>query len=417
MSSLAVLHASQLITVAGPRRARSGKELGELGVIPDGGLFAADGKITHVGKTSEIEKFCQRDTEVMDAGSCVVLPGFVDAHTHLVFAGNRLEDFESRVRGETYEQVAKRGGGIKTTVQATRAATEDDLFALAKKRAGWFLQNGTTTVEAKSGYGLTLEDELKILRVVRRVGAETPLETVPTFLGAHAFPPEFSENHAGYVSLITGKMLPAIEQEKLAEYCDIFCEQNYFDVDDSRRVLTVAKQHGLKLRMHVDQLSNGGGAKLAADLGAITADHLEQTGADGISALARAGVQPVLLPGSVYALGAKKYPAARQMIDAGLAVVLATDFNPGSSPSASMPMMLSLAVTQMRMSPGEAITAATINAAASLGRIGSIGSLEVGKLANLVIYDCDDYRELAYWFGVSLVRDVFVRGECIPLSS
>ena len=411
MSSLAVLHASQLITLAGPRRARSGKELGHLGIIPDGGLIAADGKITHVARTPEIEKLCQRDTEVVDARGCIVLPGFVDAHTHLVFAGSRLEDFESRARGESYEQIAKRGGGIQTTVQATRAATEADLFALAKKRAKWFLQNGTTTIEAKSGYGLTFEDELKILRVIRRVGAETALETVPTFLGAHAFPPEFRENHSGYISLIIDKMLPAIEQEKLVEYCDIFCEQSYFDLEDSRRILTAAKQHGLKLRMHVDQLTNGGGAQLAAEFRAITADHLEQTGADGISALVRAGVQPVLLPGSVYALGSKKYPDARAMIDAGLAVVLATDFNPGSSPSPSMPMMLSLAVTQMRMSPAEAITAATINAAASVGRIESIGSLEAGKLANFVIYDCDDYRELAYWFGVSLVRDVFVRAR------
>ena len=410
MSSLAVLHASQLITLGGPPRARSGKELGDLGIISDGGLLAADGRITHVGRTREIEKLCQRNTEVVDAGGCAVLPGFVDAHTHLVFAGNRLEDFESRARGETYQQIAKRGGGIQTTVQATRAATEDDLFALAKKRASWFLQNGTTTIEAKSGYGLTLKDELKILRVIRRVGAETPLETVPTFLGAHAFPPEFRENHAGYISLIIDEMLPAIAQEKVAEYCDIFCEQNYFDVEDSGRILTSAKQLGLKLRMHVDQLTNGGGAKLAAELGAITADHLEQTAADGISALAKAGVQPVLLPGSVYALGSKKYPDARRMIDAGLAVVLATDFNPGSSPSASMPMMLSLAVTQMRMSPTEAIIAATINAAASLDRVDTIGSLEQGKLANFVIYDCDDYRELAYWFGISLIRDVFVQG-------
>ena len=411
MPSLAILHASQLVTVAGPPRARSGKDLGELGIIPDGGLLAAEGRITHVGKTSEIEKLCQRDTEVVDARGCAVLPGFVDAHTHLVFAGNRLEDFESRARGETYEQIAKRGGGIQTTVQATRAASEEDLFALAKGRASWFLKNGTTTIEAKSGNGLTLKDELKILRVIRRVGTETPLETVPTFLGAHAIPAEFRENHGGYISLIIDKMLPAIGEEKLAEYCDIFCEQNYFDVDDSRRILTAAKQHGLKLRMHVDQLTNSGGATLAADLAAITADHLEQTGADGISALAKAGVQPVLLPGSVYALGSKKYPKARQMIDAGLAVALATDFNPGSSPSASIPMMLSLAVTQMRMSPAEAITAATINAAASLGRIESIGSLEAGKLANFVIYNCDEYRELAYWFGVSLVRDVFVRGK------
>jgi imidazolonepropionase len=411
--SLALLHASQLVTLAGPPRARHGKELSELGVIHDGAFLAAGGKVTHVGKSTEIEKLCGRATEVIDARGCVVLPGFVDAHTHLVFAGNRLDDFEARARGETYEHIAKRGGGIQTTVRATRAASEDDLFGLAKKRARRFLQNGTTTVEAKSGYGLTLEDELKILRVIRRVAAETPLETIPTFLGAHAIPPEFREDRAGYISLIIEEMLPRLAREKLAEYCDIFCEQNYFNAEDARRVLTAAKQHGLQLRMHVDQLTNSGGAKLAAELGATTADHLEQTAADGISALAKAGIQPVLLPGSVYALGSKKYPDARAMIDVGLAVILATDFNPGSSPSPSMPMMLSLAVTQMRMSPAEAFTASTINAAASLNRTDKIGSLEVGKLANFAIYDCEDYRELAYWFGVSLVREVFVRGARI----
>ena len=375
--------------------------------------MAAGGKITHVGKSTEIEKLCDGETEVIDARGGVVLPGFVDAHTHLVFAGNRLDDFEARARGETYEQIAKRGGGIQTTVRATRAASEDELCALAKKRASWFLQNGTTTVEAKSGYGLTLEDELKILRVIQRIGKETPLETVPTFLGAHAVPAEFREDRAGYISLIIEEMLPRIAREKLAKYCDIFCEQNYFNPEDARRILSAAKQHGLKLRMHVDQLTNGGGANLAAELGATTADHLEQTTADGISALVKANIQPVLLPGSIYVLGSKKYPDARAMIDAGLAVVLATDFNPGSSPSPSMPMMLSLAVTQMRMRPAEAVAAATVNAAASLNRVDEIGSLEVGKLANFAICDCEDYRELAYWFGVSLVRDVFVRGECI----
>jgi imidazolonepropionase len=411
--SLALLHASQLVTLAGPLRARHGKELSELGIIPDGAFVAAGGKITHVGKSAEIEKLCDGETEVIDARGCLVLPGFVDAHTHLVFAGNRLDDFEARACGETYEQIAKRGGGIQTTVRATRAASEDELCALAKKRATWFLRNGTTMVEAKSGYGLTLVDELKILRVIRRVGKEALLETVPTFLGAHAVPPEFREDRAGYISLIIEEMLPRIAREKLAEYCDIFCERDYFDLEDARRILTAAKQHGLKLRMHVDQLTNGGGAKLAAELGATTADHLEQTAADGISALAKANVQPVLLPGSVYALGSKKYPDARAMIDAGLAVVLATDFNPGSSPSPSMPMILSLAVTQMRMSPAEAVAAATVNAAASLNRVHEIGSLEVGKLANFAICDCEDYRELAYWFGVSLVRDVFVRGVSV----
>ena len=411
MPSIALLHASQLVTLAGPLRARRGKELSELGIISDGAFVAAGGKIIHVGKSTEIEKLCDGETEVIDARGCIVLPGFVDAHTHLVFAGNRLDDFEARARGETYEQIAKRGGGIQTTVRATRAASEDELCALAKRRASWFLRNGTTMVEAKSGYGLTLEDELKILRVIQRVGKETPLETVPTFLGAHAVPAEFREDRAGYISLIIEEMLPRIARERLAEYCDIFCERDYFDVEDVRRILTAAKQHGLKLRMHVDQLTNGGGAKLAAELGATTADHLEQTAADGISALAKANIQPVLLPGSVYALGSKKYPDARAMIDAGLAVILATDFNPGSSPSPSMPMMLSLAVTQMRMSPAEAVAAATVNAAASLNRVDEIGSLEVGKLANFAICDCEDYRELAYWFGISLVRDVFVRGE------
>jgi imidazolonepropionase len=411
MPSLALLHASQLVTLAGLPRARRGKELSELGIISDGAFVAAGGRVTHIGKSTEIEKLCERETEVIDASGCVVLPGFVDAHTHLVFAGDRLDDFEARARGESYEQIAKRGGGIQTTVRATRAATEDELYALAKKRVSWFLQNGTTTVEAKSGYGLTLEDELKILRVIQRIGRETPLETVPTFLGAHAVSPEFRGDRAGYISLIIEEMLPRIAGEKLAEYCDIFCERGYFDVEDTRRILIEAKRHGFELRMHVDQLTNGGGAKLAAELGATTADHLEQTAADGINALAKADIQPVLLPGSVYALGSKKYPGARAMIDAGLAVVLATDFNPGSSPSASMPMMLSLAVTQMRMSPEEAITAATVNAAASLNRVHKIGSLEVGKLANFAICDCEDYRELAYWFGVSLVRDVFVRGE------
>jgi imidazolonepropionase len=417
MPSLALLHASQLVTLSGPQRARCGKELSELGIIPDGAFVAAGGKITHVGKSTEIEKLCDRETDVIDARGYLVLPGFVDAHTHLVFAGDRLDDLEARARGESYEQISKREGGIQTTVRATRAAGEDHLYALAKKRASWFLRNGTTMVEAKSGYGLTLKDELKILRVIRRIGKETPLETVPTFLGAHAFPPEFRENSAGYISLIIEEMLPQIAREKLAEYCDIFCERDYFNVEDARRILTAAKQHGLKLRMHVDQLSNSGGANLAAELGTTTADHLEQTTADGINALAKANIQPVLLPGSVYALGSKKYPDARAMIDAGLAVVLATDFNPGSSPSPSMPMMLSLAVTQMRMSPAEAVSAATVNAAASLNRVREIGSLEVGKLANFAICDCEDYRELAYWFGVSLVRDVFVRGTPIWSSS
>ncbi|MDQ2867807.1 MAG: imidazolonepropionase [Verrucomicrobiota bacterium] len=407
----AVLHAAQLVTLRGPARARCGRELSELALIEDGGMLITDDTITRVGTSVEIAKLCDKNVEVIDARGCVVMPGFVDAHTHLVFGGNRLDDFEARARGESYEQIAQRGGGIRTTVAATRAASEDELFAQAKKHAHWLLQNGTTTAEAKSGYGLTVEDELKILRVIQRVGRETPLETVPTFLGAHAMPPEYKDDRAGYVSLVVEEMLPCVANEKLAEYCDIFCERGYFDADNSRHVFEAAAKLGLRARMHLDQLTNSGGARLAAELKAVTADHLEQTDADGIAALASANVQPVLLPGSVYALGAKKYPDARAMIEAGLAVVLATDFNPGSSPTPSMPMMLSLAVTQMKMSPAEAIVSATTNAAASLNRAGKIGSLESGKRANFVIYDAADYREIAYWFGQSLVRDVFVRGN------
>ena len=409
---LAVLHASQLVTLAGPRRVRVGAELNDLQVIRDGALLVEGECIAAIGTSSEIEKLAG-DAEIVNAGGKIILPGFVDAHTHLVFAGNRLDDFEARASGETYQEVAKRGGGIQSTVRATRAASESELFTLAKKHASWFLRNGTTSVEAKSGYGLTVEDELKLLRVIRRIGQETALETIPTFLGAHAVPAEFCRDRAAYVSLIVDEMLPRVASEKLAEFCDIFCEQDYFDLADSRRILSAAKRHGFELRLHVDQLTNGGGAKLAAELGATTADHLEQTDESGIAALAAAKVQPVLLPGSVYALGAKKYPNARAMIDAGLGVVLATDFNPGSSPTVSMPMVLSLAVTQMKMSPAEAVSAATINAAASLGRVDRVGSLEAGKQANFVVYQCSDYRELPYWFGFSLVEEVFVRGRRI----
>src|SRR5437588_1496317 len=259
---LAVLHASQLVTLSGPARARSGPELTELGIITDGGLLVEDGRISRFGKSAEIATLCQPDTEVIDAHGCVVMPGFVDAHTHFVFAGDRLDDFEARARGESYEQIAQRGGGICSTVAATRAMNEEQLLVQAKKRAGWMLRNGTTTAEAKSGYGLTIEDELKILRVIRRVGAETPLQTIGTFLGAHAIPEEFSHDSDGYLSQVVEEMMPRVAGEKLAEYCDVFYERGYFNIDQSRRVLTAAKQHGLKLRMHVDQLTDCGGAKL-----------------------------------------------------------------------------------------------------------------------------------------------------------
>ena len=413
MSSIAVLHASQLVTLTGPKRPRIGAEMSELAIIRDGGMLVRDGEIVRVGASDEIEKNV-RDAEIVDARGRVVMPGFVDAHTHLVFAGNRLDDFERRTRGETYEQIAKASGGIWSTVEKTRAASEHDLLALAKKHANWFLRCGTTTVEAKSGYGLTVEDELKILRVMRQLKDEVALEIVPTFLGAHAVPRELSPDE--YMNVVVEEMLPRVTAEKLAEFCDVFCERGYFDIERSRKILSVAKKLGLKLRGHVDQLTNFGGSKLMAELGAITADHLEQTDEQGIAALKKANVQPVLLPGSVYALGSSHYPRGRKIIEAGLAVVLATDFNPGSSPTPSMPMVLSLACTQMKMSPAEAITASTVNAAYSLNRGDKIGSLEPGKLADFAIFDCEDYRELAYWFGFLQTHSVYIKGECVSKS-
>jgi imidazolonepropionase len=410
MSSLAVLHASQVVTLSGPKRPRIGAEMSELAIISDGGMLVRDGKIEKIGPSAEIEKNVG-DEEIVDAGGRVVMPGFVDAHTHLVFAGTRLDDFERRSRGETYEQIAKAGGGIWSTVQKTRAASELDLLTEAKTHVNWFLRCGTTTVEAKSGYGLTVEDELKILRVMRQLKEEVRLEIVPTFLGAHAVPRELSPDE--YLEVVITEMLPRVTAEKLAEFCDVFCERGYFNVDQSRKILSAAKKVGLSLRGHVDQLTNSGGAKLMAEMGATTADHLEQTDEQGIAALKKANVQPILMPGSVYALGSSRYPRACEMIEAGLAIVLATDFNPGSSPTPSMPMVLSLACTQMKMSPAEAITASTANAAYSVNRGDKIGSLEPGKLANFAIFDCEDYREVAYWFGIPQMHLVYVRGECV----
>src|SRR5580692_4257874 len=402
MSTFAVVNCAALVTLAGPARPRVGAEMRELGVIREGVMMVRDGLITYAGPRCEIDS----NVEIIDAGNRVVMPGFVDAHTHPVFAGNRADEFEKRSTGATYQEISAAGGGIRSTVRKTRAATEEELFAAASRYTQWFLRGGTTTIEAKSGYGLTLDDEMKLLRVIHRMG---PIRTIPTFLGAHEIPDEYRGRRDEYIDLVIDEMLPAAR--KLAGYCDIFCEPHVFPVDDARRILLAAKEHGFNLRMHVDQLANSCGAQLAAELGAVTADHLEHTDGAGIEAMRGAGVQPVLLPGSVYALGSKRYPDARAMIEAGLAIVLATDFNPGSSPTPPMQMILSLASTQMKMTPAEAITAATVNAAYSLERGGEIGSLEPGKRADFVIHDCADHRELAYFFGVEPARAVYIDGR------
>jgi len=409
--NLAVINCSQLVTLAGPRRPRVGAELRQLSIIEDGALFVRGDRIEIADRRREVERLINDDCEVIDAGRRVVMPGFVDAHTHPVFAGLRANEFEQRASGATYREIAARGGGIRSTVRATRNASLSDLVEISKRYSEWFLRGGTTTIEAKSGYGLTIEDELKILRAIKQLAEETPLSYVPTFLGAHDIPSEYRSRRATYINLVINEMLPRVATEKLAEYCDVFFEADVFTTEEAWQILSAARCHGLGLRVHADQLTLSGGAKLAAELNAATADHLEHTDAAGIAALKTANVQPVLLPGSVYALGSQQYPAAREMIEAGLGVVLATDFNPGSSPTPSMPMILSLACTQMKMTPAEALTAATMNPAYSLGRGDQIGSLERGKRADFVIHDCEDYRELAYFFGVEHASLVYTSGK------
>ena len=409
--AFAVVNCSQLVSLAGAHRPRIGGELRNLAVVEDGAILVRGDRIEAAGRRRDLEQLITDDFEVIDAGKRVVMPGFVDAHTHPVFAGIRANEFEQRASGATYREIAARGGGIRSTVRATRNASLKDLVKAGKRYAEWFLRNGTTTIEAKSGYGLTIEDELKILRAIKQLNEATPLNYVATFLGAHDIPSEYKTRRQTYVNLIINEMLPRVAEERLAEYCDAFCEEDVFTTDETWQILSAARCHGLGLRIHADQLSLSGGARLAAELNAATADHLEHTDIAGIVALKGASVQPVLLPGSVYALGSKQYPAVREMIDAGLAVVIATDFNPGSSPTPSMPMVLSVACTQMKMTPAEAITAATINAAYSLGRGDEIGSLEKGKRADFVIHDCEDYRELAYFFGIEHASHVFVAGK------
>lgn len=403
----AVIHCGQLLTLAGTGGPRVRDQMKELSIIRDGAMVIWDGKVEAIGSTSEIRQRISADSQVIDAGGRAVLPGFVDAHTHAVFAGTRVDEFELRATGATYEQIAEQGGGIRSTVRKTRAASEQELFERALRYRQWFLRTGTTTLEAKSGYGLSLEDELKMLRVIRRIGY------VPTFLGAHEIPDEYRGRTSEYVDIVTRQMIPQVADQRLAEYCDVFCEPTVFDIQAARSILSAGKTHGLRLRVHAEQLSRSGAAQLAAELGAQTADHLEQIDERGIEALARANVQPVLLPASVYTLGCKRFAPARAMIDAGLALVLATDFNPGSSPTPSMPFVLSLACTQMNMTPAEAITAATINAAYSLNRGAEFGSLEPGKRADFVIHDRRDYREIAYFAGIESAEEVYARGELV----
>ncbi len=409
--TVSIVNIGQLVTLAGPARPRAGAELRELDVIADGAMLIEDGRIAAAGTYAELRSRISRNVPVIDAEGRCVTPGFVDAHTHLVFAGNRADEFEKRIGGATYQEIAAGGGGILRTVQLTRAASEDELLVAARRHRDWMLRGGTTTLEAKSGYGLDRDTELKMLRVLRRLNDEGPARIVPTLLAAHTVPPEFADHRSEYVRWIAEELIPQVASTGLARYCDAFCDDHAFTVEEARTVMEAAKQDGLGIRVHAEQFRSGTGAALAAELGAATADHLETATEETLLQLRDAGVQPVLLPGSVFALGRTQYPPARRMADLGLAIVLATDFNPGSSPVPSMPFMLSLASVQMGLSPAEALTAATINAAWSLDLGTEIGSLETRKRADFLIHEFKDYRELAYFIAAPMRPRVFIGGR------
>ena len=412
---VAIVNIGQLVTLAGPARPRVGVEMRQLGLLCDAALLIEDGRISTAGLYADMRDRIDVDTTIIDAAGRLVTPGFVDAHTHLVFAGNRSAEFEKRIGGATYQEIAAAGGGIQSTVAQTRQASEDELLAQARQHRDLMLRGGTTTLEAKSGYGLDHATELRILRVIARLAEEGPVRMVPTLLAAHTVPREFADRRAEYVQWIAEELIPEVAELGLARYCDVFCDDHAFTVAETRLVLEAAKRHGLGLRIHAEQFRPGTGAALGAELGAATVDHLETVTIETIGELKAAGVMPVLLPASVFCLGRDQYPPARKMIEMDLPVVIATDFNPGSSPAPSMLFTMALSSIAMKLLPAEALTAATINAAWSLGLGDEVGSLEAGKSADFLIHECRDYRELAYYVAAPARPRVFIAGAEVTL--
>ncbi|HWF37305.1 MAG TPA: imidazolonepropionase [Candidatus Acidoferrales bacterium] len=404
---------SQLVTLRGPVSRRGGA-LGELSIVRDGALLVRSGRIEAISTRRRIEKLREsRHSEKLDLGGRVVLPGFVDSHTHLIFPASRANEYEQRISGATYEQIARKGGGIQSTVKALRRASTQALKNRALRFLREFAAHGTTTIEAKSGYGLDWKNESRILQVLGQLRQEQPLDIARTFLGAHVVPSEFRKCPEAFIDLLVERFIPAVAKARLAEFCDVFCERGAFTVAQSRRILNAGKAYGLIPRIHAEQLTRSGAARLAIELQAASADHLDQINAADIRALGASNVTCTLLPGCSFHLGLSHCAPARKLIDAGAILVLATDFNPGTSPTVSMPMILSLACTQMRMTPAEAIAAATINPAYSLRMHDRVGSLDVGKYADLAAFDVDDYREIPYYFGVNLCGMTMKRGVII----
>jgi len=411
--NLLIQNIRQLVTCAAyGRTANVGPAMRNLGVIENATVLVNEGKIRWVGPAAEFNESVADDLEKIDASAFVALPGFVDSHTHCVYAGSRENEFGMRAEGKSYQEIADAGGGILSTVRATRSATRKELKKSGARHLDAMLQHGTTTVEIKSGYGLSEDAEIHMMEAIGDLAQEHLMSVVPTFLPAHAIPPEYRDDPEAYIALIIDRMLPYIAKRKMAEYFDVFCERGYFSVDQTRRLLTAARQHGLKLKLHADELAAIGASHLAAEMRVTSADHLEHIDNDGIRLLKEAGTVGVLLPGVSFFLG-HAYAPARTLIDAGVTVAIASDLNPGSCMSFSMPLMMTIACTQMKMTPEEAITASTINAAAAVDRSHVIGSIEVGKDADIILYDVPNYQTIPYFFGTNHVAKVIKHGTLL----
>ncbi len=408
-----IKHAAQLATLASEMKGPRSKEaMGELSLIEDGSLWIEDGVIEAVGTTREIEKLYKakvNDAEVVDASEHLVTPGLIDPHTHIVFGGSRAQEFEMRLEGASYMDIMNAGGGIHATMRMTREASEEELLEQTLSRLDSFLKHGVTTVEGKSGYGMNLETELKQLRVMKNLKDKHAVDIVPTFMGAHSVPVEYKGREDEFVDHIINDMLPVVAEEKLAEFNDVFCEKDVYTPEQSERILEAGKKYGLTPKIHADEIVPYGGAELAAKVGAISAEHLLKASDEGIKAMAKAGTIACLLPATALYLR-EEAAKGRKMIDEGVPVAISTDCNPGSSPTTSMPLVMNLACISMRMTPAEALTAATYNAACAIKREEQVGSLEVGKQADVVLWNVTNYQELQYLFGVNHVHSVWKKG-------
>lgn len=414
---LLFLNASQVVTCAGPPRARRGSEMRDAQVRTGVGVAVVERHIAKVGAPDELEREYP-DAVRIDCERGVLTPGLVDSHTHAIFGRARYEEQEMRAAGVPYMEIARRGGGIHASVRDARARSEADLVALAQARLERLGSYGTTTIEVKSGYGLSVDDELKLLRAIAELAKRVRIRVVPTWLGAHEIPKEYRERangSASYVKLIVDEMLPAVTALRAARFADVFCEPGVFTTDQARTILDASRTAGLGLKLHADELEPSGGAELAAELQATSADHLAAISDAGIAALASSPTVATLLPGTMLFLGRPRQAPARALIDAGAAVAVATDFNPGTSPTVNFPLILTLAVSQLRMTAAEAIIAATVNGAAALGMADHVGQIAPGFSADLALFDCEDFRELPYWYGDRRCRGTWVRGEtCHP---